>query len=175
MAFTRRGGRSPERAERVREAPAAQDACPRHLMEAENFHWGCFGGDARGAAKGAQPHNRPHLAARRAGVPIACQAKIPCPQGRQNYRYIILISGPRAAQASKTLPDGKIMRLKGRKNKGSLPRQAKNPMPAAQIQLKKHPSVIPSPHAAQASQSPVGRKIPCPKADKIKDTSACHF
>ena len=45
----------------MREAPAAQDACPRNLMEAENLLGGASGGDARGAAKGAQPHNRPHL------------------------------------------------------------------------------------------------------------------
>ena len=51
--ITRRGGRSPERAKRGKEAPAAQDACPRHAREAENALRGCFGGDARGAEKGA--------------------------------------------------------------------------------------------------------------------------
>ena len=45
---------------------------------------GCFGGDARGAEKGAEPHNRPHLAARRAGVPNFAVGRNVCPQGNKN-------------------------------------------------------------------------------------------
>ena len=109
MAFTRRGGRSPERAQRVREAPAAQDACPRYLKEVENLLWGCFGGDARGAAKGAQPHNRPHLAARRAGVPNSARRRNPVPAGQNKLEKLLpAISKLRAVQASKTSPDGKF-------------------------------------------------------------------
>ena len=147
VAFTRRGGRSPERAERVREAPAAQDACPRHLMEAENFLWGCFGGGMQGgrsvdvgnttgnqeqvaalprrqrlisvpfrpAAKlpmaaqirnaglasdcRAQPHNRPRLAARRAGVPNFAGRRNPAPAGRQEQRIPPRLTGEIARRA----------------------------------------------------------------------------
>jgi len=70
--LTRRGGRSPERAQRVREAPAAKTRRPRHAKVVENLR-GCFGGDARGAEKGAQPHNRPRLAPRREGVPNSAE------------------------------------------------------------------------------------------------------
>ena len=55
-----------ERSEKAPGARAAQPSC-------NDGSWktpaGCFGGDARGAEKGAQPHNRPRLAARRAGGP----------------------------------------------------------------------------------------------------------
>jgi len=83
MAFTRRGGRSPERAKRGKEAPAAQDACPRQAMLIENLK-GVVRGDARGAAQGAQPHNRPRLAVRRAGVQTSPEGETLCPQGRMN-------------------------------------------------------------------------------------------
>ena len=86
MAFTRRGGRSPERAQRGKEAPAARAACPRSTRDADNPLRGCFGGDARGAAKGAQPHNRPHLAARRTGVPSSPEGEIPYPKGSKAER-----------------------------------------------------------------------------------------
>ena len=33
--------------------PQPKTRCPRHLADVENLLWGCFGGDARGAAKGA--------------------------------------------------------------------------------------------------------------------------
>ena len=55
LAFTRRGGRSPERAQRGKEAPAAQDACPRHAKEVEDLSWGVFRGECRGGLGGAQP------------------------------------------------------------------------------------------------------------------------
>ena len=70
---------------------------------------GCFGGDARGAAKGAKPHNRPRLAARRAGVPTSPVGEPSCPQGRK-------IKGKpradavelRAVQATPPSPSGEI-------------------------------------------------------------------
>ena len=55
-------------------------AVPRSL---KTFLWGCFGGDARGAEKGAQPHNRSHLAARRAGVPASPGGETKCPQAEK--------------------------------------------------------------------------------------------
>ena len=51
MAFTRRGGRSPERAQRGKEAPAAADACPRKPTVIETPR-----GVAEGAEEGAQHH-----------------------------------------------------------------------------------------------------------------------
>ena len=86
--ITRRGGRSPDRAPRGKEAPAAQDACPRHPEEIESLLRGCSGGDARGAAEGAQPHNRPPL-------PHAGKAK------------------SHAAQAFQASPDGETLVPKG--------------------------------------------------------------
>ena len=56
-----------EIAERSEEAPAAEAAQPSRSVGSWKTPAGCFGGDARGAEKGAQPHNRPRLAARRAG------------------------------------------------------------------------------------------------------------
>ncbi len=46
------------------------------------FSRGCFGGDARGAEKGAKPHNRPRLAARRAGGPNKIEEKAFVPAGQ---------------------------------------------------------------------------------------------
>ena len=46
---------------------------------------GCFGGDARGAEKGAQPHNRPRLAARREGGPSNRKRKAPVPAGHNTH------------------------------------------------------------------------------------------
>ncbi len=87
MAFTRRGGRSPDQAQRGKEAPAAQDACPRRFAEAEKSLRGCSGGSAEGPRRGAAP-NRPPL-------PHAGKAKT------------------RAAQASQTPPEGGISHSKG--------------------------------------------------------------
>ena len=53
----------------AREAPAAEAAQPSQAGGNWKAQGGCFGGDARGAEKGAQPHNRPRLAARRVGGP----------------------------------------------------------------------------------------------------------
>ena len=55
MAFTRRGGRSPERAQREREAPAAQDACPRNPTVIETPRGGAPGGLQRGPKRGRSP------------------------------------------------------------------------------------------------------------------------
>ena len=87
----------------MREAPAAQDACPRRIAGIENVLRGCFGGDARGAAQGAQPHNRPHLAARRAGVPNIAERRNAVPAGQKNQRFTLRRTAKveqHAAQAS---------------------------------------------------------------------------
>ena len=51
-----------EIAERSEEAPGAEAAQPSWNVGNGKAQAGCFGGDARGAEKGAQPHNRPRLA-----------------------------------------------------------------------------------------------------------------
>ena len=51
-----------EIAERSEEAPEAKAAQPSWNVGSWKTPGGCFGGDARGAEKGAQPHNRPRLA-----------------------------------------------------------------------------------------------------------------
>ena len=51
-----------EIAERSEEAPGAEAAQPSRNVGCWKAPAGCFGGDARGAEKGAQPHNRPRLA-----------------------------------------------------------------------------------------------------------------
>ena len=62
--------------------PQQMPRCPRQPAEIDNALWGCFGGDARGAEKGAEPHNRPHLAARRAGVPNFAGGRNRMPEGQ---------------------------------------------------------------------------------------------
>ena len=62
-----------EIAERSEEAPGAEAAQPSRNDGNWKAQAGCFGGDARGAEKGAQPHNRPRLAPRREGVPNAAE------------------------------------------------------------------------------------------------------
>ena len=47
---------------RSEEAPGAEAAQPSWNVGNGKAQAGCFGGDARGAEKGAQPHNRPRLA-----------------------------------------------------------------------------------------------------------------
>ncbi|OXS28423.1 MAG: hypothetical protein BCS36_00375 [Desulfovibrio sp. MES5] len=59
-----------EIAEQSEEAPAARAAQPSRNDGTWKAPAGCFGGDARGAEKGAQPHNRPPL------PPAAQAAKI---------------------------------------------------------------------------------------------------
>ena len=73
-----------EIAERSEEAPEAKAAQPSCNVGSWKTPAGCFGGDARGAEKGAQPHNRPRLAARRAGGQNQRKEKSPCPQGTNN-------------------------------------------------------------------------------------------
>ena len=73
-----------EIAERSEEAPAARAAQPSWSGGNGKAPAGCFGGDARGAEKGAQPHNRPRLAARRVGGPNNSKKKAPVPAGHRN-------------------------------------------------------------------------------------------
>ena len=74
-----------EIAERSEEAPEAAAAQPSRNGGNGKPQRGASG-DARGAEKGAQPHNRPRLAARRAGGPNNKQRKTPVPAGRQKSR-----------------------------------------------------------------------------------------
>ena len=69
-----------EIAERSEEAPGAKAAQPSQNVGNGKAQAGCFGGDARGAEKGAQPHNRPRLA-HAGGGPNNNNKKPPCPQG----------------------------------------------------------------------------------------------
>ena len=147
MAFTRRGGRSPERAERVREAPAAQDACPRHLKEVENLLGGASGGMQGGPRRGRSPITGPTLprAAQASQSPV--RRKIPCPKGRK-----IKVSLPRNAKRART-PRRRPNRLSGEKSHA---RRAEKLKDRYRTRLKE-------PRAAQASQSPVRLKIPRPQ------------
>ena len=54
LAFTAgaKGDRLTERSER-RKLLKLQPRCPRHTEVIDSPSWGCFGGDARGAEKGA--------------------------------------------------------------------------------------------------------------------------
>ncbi len=122
LAFTRRGGRSPERAQRGREAPAAPGACPRHPAEIENALRGCFGGDARGPECWYSQHDRKSGAGRGFAAPSATDIHAFPPggdaaDGGPNPQSGVWhqidgrspITGPallRAAQASQTSPDG---------------------------------------------------------------------
>jgi len=71
-----------EIAERSEEAPAAIAAQPSRNVGSWKTQAGCFGGDARGAEKGAQPHNRPRLAPAGGGQTTE-KEKPPCPQGTE--------------------------------------------------------------------------------------------
>ncbi|SCM72907.1 hypothetical protein KL86DES1_20911 [uncultured Desulfovibrio sp.] len=73
-----------EIAERSEETPGAAAAQPSRNVGSWKTPAGCFGGDARGAEKGAQPHNRPRLAARRAGGQNTNNEKAPVPAGHKN-------------------------------------------------------------------------------------------
>ena len=66
--------------ERSEEAPEAKAAQPSPTCGNWKTPAGCFGGDARGAEKGAQPHNRPRLA-HAGGGQAKNKRKTPCPQG----------------------------------------------------------------------------------------------
>ena len=57
---------------------------------------GASGGDARGAAQGAKPHNRPLLAARRAGVPNFAGGRNSVPEGQKNQTNIPARTGETA-------------------------------------------------------------------------------
>jgi len=72
-----------EIAERSEEAPGAEAAQPSRNVGKGKAPAGCFGGDARGAEKGAQPHNRPRLALA-GGGPNEINEKPPCPQGTES-------------------------------------------------------------------------------------------
>ena len=134
MAFTRRGGRSPERAERVREAPAAQDACPRHLKEVENLLGGASGGMQGVPRRGRSPITGPALprAAQASQSPVG--RKIPRPQGRK-----IKGSLPRHAKRARA-PRRRPNRLSAEKSHTRRADKIKETSPA-----------ISGPHAAQAS------------------------
>ena len=56
-------------------------ATPRELKTSPS---GVLRGGCKGVAKGAQPHNRPHLAARRAGVPNLDGRRTHMPEGQPN-------------------------------------------------------------------------------------------
>ncbi len=77
---------------------------------------GCPGGDARGAAEGAKPHNRPHLAARRAGVPNFAGRRKTVPEGRvkpsngiQPYFPARRAGVPRIAGGRNPCPEGELI------------------------------------------------------------------
>ena len=72
-----------EIAERSEEAPGAEAAQPSRNVGCWKAPAGCFGGDARGAEKGAQPHNRPRLAPA-GGGPNNKNRKASVPAGHKN-------------------------------------------------------------------------------------------
>ena len=109
---------------------------------------GCFGGDARGAEKGAQPHNRPHLAARRAGVPTFAEGRNSVPAGQQKSKDDPRRGGENACRAG-------VLNFVGRRN--SVPAGQKKQI----ITLWRG-----EPHAAQASQTSPEGEIPCPQGGK---------
>ena len=91
--IARRAGRSPSEA---RKLPEQKPRSPRGTakfgkpLRASPWEWGeatspagCFGGDARGAEKGAQPHNRPRLAPA-GGGPSNRKRKASVPAGHKN-------------------------------------------------------------------------------------------
>ena len=112
--MTRRGGRSPERAERVREAPAAEDACPRHPGETENALRGCFGGMQGGPRRGRSPITGPALPHAAQASQTSPDGETKCPKGR-TFNQSRREAKSRAAQASKTSPEGETKCPKGRK------------------------------------------------------------
>ena len=73
-----------EIAERSEEAPGAEAAQPSWNVGNGKTQAGCFGGDARGAEKGAQPHNRPRLALA-GGGPNNNNEKASVPAGHKNH------------------------------------------------------------------------------------------
>ena len=73
-----------EIAERSEEAPGAKAAQPSRNAGRWKTPGGCFGGDARGAEKGAQPHNRPRLAPA-GGGPNSIKRKAPVPAGHRSH------------------------------------------------------------------------------------------
>ena len=75
----RREGRSPDRREGSSRSKRRAALVETGFLKLSR---GCFGGDARGAEKGAKPHNRPRLAARRAGGPNKIEEKAFVPAGQ---------------------------------------------------------------------------------------------
>ena len=73
-----------EIAERSEEAPEAKAAQPSCNVGSWKTPTGCFGGDARGAEKGAQPHNRPRLAPA-GGGPNNIKQKASVPAGHKSH------------------------------------------------------------------------------------------
>ena len=135
LAFTRRRGRSPERAQREREAPAAPDACPRNPTVIETPR-GVLRGECRGGRSPIRSiglanttGNQEQVAAlprrqRLIAVPYRSAATPPKaaqkPQsgvwhqngGAQPHNRSPL---PRAGQASQTSPGGETSAPKGQK------------------------------------------------------------
>ena len=86
LAFTRRGGRSPERAQRGREAPAAQDACPRQPAAIENFLGGAPGGMQGGPRRGRSPITGPALLHAAQASQTPPEGKTHCPKGSKKHK-----------------------------------------------------------------------------------------
>ena len=137
MAFTRRGGRSPERAQRGKEAPAARAACPRSTRDADDPSWGVLRGECKGGWSGDVVNttgNHEQVAA------------VPRRQRMTSVPFRPAALPTMAAQTRKAVFG---IRLAG----------------AA-------PNRPPLPHAGQASQSPVRRKLRARRAKIVTDKLA---
>ena len=161
------------------------------MKEVEGPLRGCFGGDARGAAQGAKPHNRPHLAARRAGVPNFAGGRNAAPEGRYNLAMISLKAKPalagrqtqtiacfktnllvqRAANISNHLLAIERTRIHGAtrtpRKHTNLRRTAKPPRPKGE-QTQAMALSFDLPRAAQASQTSPDGEMLRPKGGKPK-------
>ena len=125
-----------------RKLPQQMPRCPRRFSEIENALRGWFGGDARGAAKGAKPHNRPRLAARRAGVPTSPEGEIVCPKGSEKIKIVRHLTsvitrrtgGPTSPVGEPSCPQGRKIKGKPRADAVELRAvQAPPPSPSGEI------------------------------------------
>ena len=86
----------------MREAPAAQDACPRNLMEAENLLGGASGGMQGGPRRGRSPITGPTLprAAQASQSPVG--EKLRARRAADQNSSLASRAHPHAAQASQS-------------------------------------------------------------------------
>ena len=150
------GDRLSERSE-GRKLPQLEPRALATLRKLKTSLRGCFGGDARGAAQGAKPHNRPRLAARRAGVPNFARGRNAVPEGQKKSKNNPTTVKRNACRIGRTPRRAGVPNFAGGRNAAPEGLQNQIPRRAGAI-----------PRAAQASPTSPEGETPHPKGSKIK-------